>query len=86
MLLLLACAHVAASPGDTYRAGSRVLSPGDPTVKLLDSMGAPDSKEPVQNEFGAQIGEYWYYYVDGKKTVRFLVSGGKIVEIEEIRA
>lgn len=83
--LLVVFAAAIASPGGTYRAGSKVLSPGDPSAKVLDSMGQPDSKEPVENKRGAQMGEYWYYQ-DGKKTVKFFISGGRIVDIEEIRS
>jgi hypothetical protein len=80
---LLAFAAVA-SPGGTYRAGGKVLSPGDSVMRVLDTMGEPITKEPVQNKLGATMGEYWYYR-DGSKTVKIFVSGGKIVDIEEIR-
>jgi hypothetical protein len=83
--LALACSVVLASPGGTYRAGSKVLSPGDPSSKVLDNMGQPESKEPVENKHGARTGEYWYYH-DGNKTVKFFISGGRIVDIDEIRS
>jgi hypothetical protein len=70
--------------GSTYRAGSKVLSPGDSAMRVLDAMGQPEVKEPAQNVNGASMGEYWYYR-DGSKTVKFFISGGKIVNIEEIR-
>ena len=53
-------------------------------MKVQDAMGEPESKEPIQNKLGAQMGEYWYYR-DGNKTVKFFISGGQIVSIEEIR-
>ena len=77
-------AGVAAAAGGNYQAHGKVLSPGDPMTKVLDVMGEPESKEPVQNKFGAQQGEYWYYR-DGNKIVKFYISAGRIVEIEEIR-
>ena len=75
---------MAERPGSTYRAGNKVLSPGDSQTKILDTMGEPESKEPVQNQLGAQMGEYWYYR-DGNKTVKFFISGGRIVSVDEIR-
>jgi hypothetical protein len=89
-LALLGALALSAAPtyadrgGSTYRAGSKVLSPGDSSMRVLDAMGQPDTKEPVQNVNGANMGEYWYYR-DGGKTVKFFISGGKIVNIEEIR-
>jgi hypothetical protein len=84
VFFLLVSSLVMASPGGTYRAGSKVLSPGDPAAKVLDTMGQPESKEAVQNKYGAQIGEYWYY-TSGSKRIKFLISGGRIVDIDEIR-
>jgi len=87
LALILSCvsaAAVADHGGSTYRAGSKVLSPGDSVMRVLDTMGEPVTKEPVQNKFGATMGEYWYYR-DGSKTVKFFISGGKIVNIEEMR-
>ena len=67
-----------------YQVGGKVLSPNDPAQKVIETMGQPASKEDVQNKFGAKTGEFWYYFV-GSKTVRFFISGGRIVSIEEIR-
>lgn len=68
----------------TYRAGGKVLAPNDSSMRILDTMGEPRSKEPVFNARGAQVGENWYYR-DGSKTVKFFMSGGRVVAIEEIR-
>ena len=73
-----------ADSSGNYRAGNKVLSAGDPISRVLDAMGPPESKEPVQNYMGAQTGEYWYYTVDNK-TVKFYISGGRVIDIEEIR-
>jgi len=83
-LLSVSSYAVAERPGSTYRAGNKVISPGDSQMKLLDAMGEPASKEPVQNQLGAQMGEYWYYE-DGHKTVKFFISGGRVVSVDEIR-
>jgi hypothetical protein len=82
--LALSFSAIADRAGSTYRAGNKVLSPGDSQMKVLDAMGPPESKEPIQNKLGAQMGEYWYYR-DGNKTVKFFMSGGQVYSIEEIR-
>jgi hypothetical protein len=85
---LFVLALVASAPAlafDTYRAGSHVLHLNDPESKLLEYMGQPDSKTPVDNKLGAHLGDY-YFYNDHNKTVRFFVSGGLIVEIQENRS
>lgn len=70
--------------GNLYRAGNKVLRPGDTTATVVGAMGDPDSKESVDNQRGAHMGEYWYYRV-GNKTVKFFFSGGQVVSIDEIR-
>lgn len=82
LALCLASANVLAF--NTYRAGSVVLDQNDPISKVLKAMGQPQSKEPIFNQYGAQLGENWYYQ-DGQKTVKFTVSGGRVTQIEEIR-
>lgn len=84
LAIFLALIASAALANGNYAAGGKVLSPGDSAMRVLDAMGEPKMKEPVQNRLGAQMGEYWYYK-DGNKTIRFFISGGKIIEIEEIR-
>lgn len=85
LAVLLVCAASAAVAGSTtYRAGTRVLAIGDTTEKLVDSMGQPEKVENNTNEYGAKTGEFWYYR-DGNKTVKFIIGGGKIQWIEEIR-
>lgn len=83
LALILACASNAMAFG-TYRAGSVVLDQNDSVSKLIDAMGMPAWKEAVTNRYGAQVAENWFYR-DGNKTVKFQVSGGRIVVIEEIR-
>jgi hypothetical protein len=68
----------------TYRAGGKVLDQNDPSSKVVEAMGQPESKEPIFNRYGAQLGENWFYR-DGGKTIKFTISGGRIVAIEEIR-
>ena len=47
-------------------------------------MGQPAYKEPVTNRYGAQVAENWFYR-DGSKPVKFTMSGGRVLAIEEIR-
>lgn len=68
----------------TYRAGSIVLDQGDSIARVMDAMGQPAYKEPVMNRYGAQVAENWYYR-DGSKLVKFTMSGGRVLAIEEIR-
>lgn len=82
VMFWLAAAHSGLAA--TYRVGNVVLNQDDPIGKVLDALGQPMSKESVQNRYGAQIGENWYYR-DGRKTVKITISGGRIVDIEEIR-
>ena len=69
---------------NTYRAGSVVLDQNDPASKVINAMGQPQSKEPIFNRYGAQLGENWFYQ-DGNKTIKFTISGGRVAQIEEIR-
>jgi hypothetical protein len=86
--IVLACALAVTSSAsfafDTYRAGSHVLHLNDSESDLLNYMGQPDTKQPVDNRLGAHLGDN-YFYNDHSKTVKFFVSGGLIVEITETR-
>lgn len=79
---LLLC--VAAQASDTFRSGSRVVVVGDSATKLLDVVGKPDLKEPIETTAGGHEGERWQYAIDGK-TVSFVLKDGKIVQIDERR-
>lgn len=68
----------------TYRAGNVVLDQGDSAMKVVDAMGQPVWRSAVVNKFGAQVAENWYYR-EGRKTVRFTISGGQVTAIEEMR-
>jgi len=81
-VFLLVCADAAAF--GTYRAGSIVLSTNDSVMRVIDAMGQPVYKEAIVNRFGAQVGESWFYR-DGTKTIKFVISNGRIHAIEEMR-
>ena len=84
LVFTLLTISVAAGAFSSYRAGNKVLDQDDPVGKLIDAMGQPEWRETVENGLGAQIAENWFYRV-GSKTVKFQVSGGRIIIIEEIR-
>lgn len=70
---------------DTYRVGTHVIHINDPEAILIDNMGPPDHSEPITNGYGVHMADAYYYEVDAHKTVKFIVSGGLIIKIDEIR-
>lgn len=83
-VLLLIVAGVASASSTTYRAGTKVLSIGDPVSRVIDGMGQPTRIEVLTNEYGRKIGELWIYDL-GSKIVKFQVGGGQVEWIEESR-
>lgn len=69
---------------DTYRVGSHLLRVGDSVSALVDTLGQPLYKEPVESRFGGYVADRWQYRLDGK-AVMFVIRGGRIERIEEIR-
>ena len=80
-LLLLASTSAFA---DTYAFGNRLVVSGDGPGKVIEAAGKPDRIVPIQNKFGAQIGEEWEYYISGK-TVTIVFTEGKVSRIRETR-
>lgn len=79
---LLASATVLA---DTYNVGGRLISNGDGAGKVIELLGRPDMTAPVHNKFGAQIGEKWTYFRDGKTIVFTISPDGRVATIVESR-
>jgi hypothetical protein len=73
----------AAAASDTVRFGSRLVALGDAEAKVIEVAGQPDVREPVQNEYGANVG-YRLDYVQGNGTVQIYVKDGRVVRIEEV--
>lgn len=71
--------------GGPVRVGNYLISVGDSAGRLLKIAGKPDDKQPVENKFGAKLGETWIYYDTGinPKTLTYTVSDGKIYAISE---
>ena len=64
LVLALLSLSLNAFAGNTLRIGQQVLSVGDTAVHAIDLLGTPAYKEPVQNKFGAYLGERWQFRRD----------------------
>ena len=53
-----------AHAGQTLRVGQHVLAVGDTAAHAIALLGTPAFKEPVENQFGAHLGERWQYARD----------------------
>ena len=85
--LVLAAGLLAAGlavAAETYRSGTRVITVGDSTARLVQIVGAPTIKETIETPQGGGEGERWQYAVDGK-TVTFEIRNGKVASIDERR-
>lgn len=82
--LLLLSLSVAAS--ETLRVGQQVLSVGDTATHTIDLLGTPSYKEPVQNRYGAYLGERWQYSRDDGHVVIVTIIRGKVAGIEDQRS
>ena len=67
----------------TLRVGQQVLSVGDTASKVITLLGRPDFKVPVENKFGAYLGERWQYKREQDQVVTVTVIDGKVADIEE---
>lgn len=85
-LILLVCLLSAglALASDTFRSGSRVITVGDSAAKLVQVVGTPTIKEPIESKGGGHEGERWQYALDGK-TVTFEIRDSKVISIDERR-
>lgn len=68
---------------DTLRVGQQVLTVRDPVTHVIDLLGTPVYKEPLQNKFGAYVGERWQYRRESGRVVTVTIIGGKVANIEE---
>lgn len=82
--LLLLSFSVFAS--ETLRVGQQVLSVGDTATHAIDLLGTPSYKEPVQNRYGAYLGERWQYSRDDGHVVIVTIIRGKVTGIEDRRS
>ncbi len=85
-LLIALLLASSAAWADSYNFGNRVVTDGDSIGKLVEAAGKPDLVTPIQNEYGAQTGEKWTYFRDGKTIVFTINTSGKILSITESRS
>jgi hypothetical protein len=86
--ILALCAALAASAAHasgshTESCGQSVITVGDPITKVSRACGEPWRIVPLENVFGAGMGERWEY----ERTtgmVQFWIQGGKVVRIDRI--
>ncbi|MEP6484382.1 MAG: hypothetical protein ABJB01_08025 [Rudaea sp.] len=83
-LILIAFFACPAFAADTFQAESRVLRVNDPETDLIEALGQPSRKLPLENSRGDHLGDY-YFYVVRDKSVRFLIHNGRISEIYETK-
>lgn len=67
---------------DTLRIDSQVLVVGDSASHALELLGQPLLREPVENQFGAHLGEHWQFSREGH-VITLLIRDGKVVQIED---
>ena len=70
---------------DSYNFGQRDITEGVSIGKLVEVAWRPDLVTPIQNGYGAQIGEKWTYFRDDKTIVFTTNTSGKILSISETR-
>lgn len=66
----------------TFRVGSQVLTVGDSATHVVSILGDPVFKFPIENEYGAYIGERWQYAINGH-TVTFFLINGEVADIQD---
>ena len=79
--VLLFFIAVQAHAMDMYRVGNHILEVGDTVGKLIDLIGEPQYKEPIESDYGAFEGERWQYRRDGG-SVTFAIRDAKIRYID----
>jgi len=77
---------VAVQAGQPLRVGQRVLTVGDTATHTISLLGTPVYKEPVQNKFGAHLGERWQYARDKGHVVVVTIIAGKVADIDDRRS
>ena len=68
---------------ETARIDGKIVSTGMSSAEVRERAGEPQSKEDIQNKFGAVVGQRWEY-MEGRRTINLYMQQGKLVRIEEI--
>ncbi|RDZ27901.1 DUF2845 domain-containing protein [Lysobacter silvisoli] len=69
---------------DSIAFGNRVLVLGDAVGQVYQLAGTPDRIKRIENKRGAEVGERFEYYRDGK-TILITIRDGRVAAIEEVR-
>lgn len=83
LVVSLLSLSLAANASSTLRVGSEVLTVGDSAVRVMQLMGTPDFKEPVESDFGGYRGERWQYQRDDGRIVIVTIISGKVSDIQD---
>ena len=68
---------------DTYRVGSEIIRVGDAVSRIVEIIGFPAYREPIETKEGGHEGERWQYRITGK-SVTLTVRDGTVVAIDQI--
>ena len=68
---------------DSVAFGNRVIVIGDGVGQVYQIAGAPSRVKKLENKHGAEIGERFEYFRDGKTTL-ITIKDGKVTAIEEV--
>ncbi|WP_426690303.1 DUF2845 domain-containing protein [Rhodanobacter ginsengiterrae] len=71
--------------GQTLRVGQQVLTTGDTATHAIALLGDPGYKEPLENKFGAHVGERWQYARGDGHVVVLTIIDGKVSDIDDRR-
>jgi hypothetical protein len=83
LLIPLLAFSLAVCASETLRIGQQVLSVGDTAARTLDLLGTPVYKVPVENKFGASLGERWQFSREDGHVIIVTIIAGKVSSIED---
>ena len=82
-LVLALALSAPAWASDSVAFGNRVIVIGDAVGQVYQVAGAPSRIKKLENKRGAEVGERFEYYRDGKTTM-ITVKDGKVTAIDEV--
>ncbi|HEY8328796.1 MAG TPA: DUF2845 domain-containing protein [Rhodanobacter sp.] len=86
LLISLLALSLAVQAGQTLRVGQQVLTVGDTAAHAVALLGTPAYKEPVQNKYGAYLGERWQYTRGKGQVIVVTIIAGKVADIDDRRS
>ena len=82
LLVPLLALGLSVHAGETLRVGQQVLTVGDTATHAIELLGKPSYKEPVENVYGAMLGERWQFPRENGQVVIITIINGKVASIE----